>query len=73
MDRAPHGFRQARRAFGRLGLPLLMFFAADSLRCTANGDSAGSAGDEEAVCETQPTELFEQRILPLLSDDNPKS
>jgi hypothetical protein len=71
MDPVPHGFRQARRA--QVGLLLLMCFATNSLRCTANGDSAGSAGDEEAVCETQPTELFEQRILPLLSDDNPKS
>jgi hypothetical protein len=70
MHTAPHGWRWAQRAFERLGSLLLMFFAADSLRCTANRENEG---DEDAVCETQPTELFEQRILPLLSDDNPKS
>ena len=70
MHTAPHGWRWAWRAFERVAPLLLMLFAADSLRCTADGESAG---DEEAVCETQPTELFEQRILPLLSDDNPKS
>jgi hypothetical protein len=70
MDTASSGWRGARSAFERVGRLLLMVLATDSLRCTATGESAG---DDEAVCETQPTELFEQRILPLLSDDNPKS
>ena len=50
---------------------LLLLLTVGSLRCSSDDATARPAG--EPACETEPTTLFERRILPLLADDNPKS
>jgi hypothetical protein len=48
----------------------VLLLAAAALRCGSEDDDARG---EPLVCDTPPLEIFEQRIEPLLADDNPKS